>query len=228
LLQRSGSTDVLQVIKIYGTLPQEVPELKLYVYHPGSTGSIISDVRSTGLPLPLALPGASFGRDGQLWVASEEANATGGSQVVLARSTNAGVTWSKLAPIPGTTSGTAIFSWVAAGGPHHVGVIYYYTRDSGDPGTLTNSTWSVMWAESFNADSTVPTWTVKTVESTIHTGAICISASCSGANRFAGDFISSIIDSHDVDHLTWMKQDGSTGATSIRYERIQSSSHGHH
>jgi hypothetical protein len=131
-----------------------VPELKLYVYHPGSTGSIISDVRSTGLPLPLALPGASFGRDGQLWVASKEANASGGSQLVLARSTNAGVTSSKLAPIPGTTSGTAIFSWVAAGGPHHVGAIYYYTRDSGDPGTLTNSTWSVMWAESFNADST--------------------------------------------------------------------------
>jgi hypothetical protein len=100
--------------------------------------------------------------------------------------------------------------------------------DSGDPGALTNSTWSVMWAESFNADRTVPTWTVKTVESPIHTGAICISASCSGSNRFAGDFISSIIDSHDVDHLTWMKQDGSTGATSIRYERIQSSSHGHH
>jgi hypothetical protein len=144
------------------------------------------------------------------------------SQVVLARSTNAGVTWSKLAAIPGTTSGAAIFSWVAAGGPHHVGVIYYYTRDSGDPGTLTNSTWSVMWAESFNADSTVPTWAVKTVESAIHTGAICISASCSGSNRFAGDFISSIIDSNDVDHLTWMKQNGSTGATSIRYERIQS------
>jgi hypothetical protein len=80
LLKQSGSTDVLQVIKIYGALPQEVPELKLYVYHPGSTGSVISDVRSTGLPLPLALPGASFGRDGQLWVASEEANATGGAR----------------------------------------------------------------------------------------------------------------------------------------------------
>jgi hypothetical protein len=57
----------------------------------------------------------------------------------------------------------------------------------------------------------VLTWTVKTVESAIHTGTICISASCSGSNRSAGDFISSIIDSNDVDHLTWMKQDGSTG-----------------
>jgi len=222
LLQQSGSSDVLQIIKIYGTLPQEVPELKVYVYHPGSTGTIISDIRSTGLPLPLALPSASFGTDGQLWVSSEEANPAGGRQVVLARSTNTGVTWSKLAPIPGTTSGTAIFSWVAAGGPHHVGVLYYYTSDNGDPGALTNSTWSTMWAESFNADSPVPTWTVTNVESTIHKGAICIAADCSGSNRFAGDFISAIIDPNEVAHLTWMKQEGGTGAISIRYEQIQS------
>jgi hypothetical protein len=223
LLQIPGSNDVLQVAKVYGTLPQEVPELKLYVYSPNSTGSIISAVRSTGLPMPLALPSAALGRDNQLWVASEEANSAGGRQVILARSTNAGVTWSKLAPIPGTTSGTSIFTWVAAGGPHHVGVVYYYTPDNGDPGTLTTSTWSTMWAESFNADSPVPTWTVTPVETNIHQGAICIAADCSGDNRFAGDFISSIIDSNDVAHLTWMKMENGTGAKSIRYERIKSS-----
>jgi len=223
LLQIPGSSDVLQITKIYGTLPQEVPELKLYVYSPNSTGSIISAVRSTGLPLPLALPSAAIGRDGQLWLASEELNPAGGKQVVLARSTNAGVTWSKLAPIPGTTTGTAIFTWVAAGGPHHVGVLYYYTPDNGDPGSMTNSTWSVMWAESFNADSPIPTWAVINVESAIHTGAICVAAGCTGDNRFAGDFISSLIDGNDVAHLTWMKEDMSTQATTIRYARIKSS-----
>jgi hypothetical protein len=222
LLQRRGSSDVLQVIKIFGTLPQEVPELKFYVYHPGTTGSIISDIRSTGLPIPTALPSAAYGRDGQLWVASEELNPHGGRQVVLARSTNDGVTWSKLTPIPGTKNGTATFSWVAAGGPHHVGVIYYYTPDNGDPGALTNSRWAAMWAESFNADSPVPTWTVKVVEPNIHTGAICAAASCSGDNRFSGDFITSIIDKNDVAHLTWMKENMSTQATTIRYERIKS------
>jgi len=223
LLQIPGSSDVLQITKIYGTLPQEVPELKLYVYSPNSTGSIISGVRSTGLPLPLALPSAAIGRDGQLWLASEELNPAGGKQAVLARSTNAGVTWSKLAPIPGTTTGTAIFTWVAAGGPHHVGVLYYYTPDNGDPGSLTNSTWSVMWAESFNADSPIPTWAVINVESAIHTGAICVAAGCTGDNRFAGDFISSLIDANDVAHLTWMREDMSTQATTIRYARIKSS-----
>lgn len=225
LLQQSGSSDVMQAIKIYGTLPQEVPELKFYVYHPSTTGSVISDVRSTGLPLPMALPSASFGRDGGLWVSSEEVNSAGGKQVVIAHSTNAGATWIKLPPIPGTTSGTAIFSWVAAGGPGHVGVLYYYTAENGDPGTLTSSNWSAMWAESFNANSSMPTWTVRNVENTIHTGAICIAASCSGSNRFAGDFISAVIDSNDVAHLTWMTQaidpttGQATGATSIRYAR---------
>src|SRR5438477_11307264 len=40
LLQVPGSSNVLQITKIFGTLPQEVPELKVYVYVPNSTGSI--------------------------------------------------------------------------------------------------------------------------------------------------------------------------------------------
>src|SRR5437868_6400055 len=225
LLQKPGSTNVLQITKIFGTLPQEVPELKLSVYSPNSPGSISSAVRSTGLPMPLALPSAALGRDGQLWVASEELNPAGGKQVVLARSTNAGVTWSKLAPIPGTTSGTAIFSWVAAGSPGHVGVIYYYTPDSANPnGDLTafaNSTWSTMWAESFNADSAVPTWTIRLIESNVHTGAICAAAGCSGDNRCAGDFINANIHANDVAHLTWMIEDIATKKIARRYERIK-------
>jgi hypothetical protein len=224
LLQVPGSSNVLQITKIFGTLPQEVPELKLYVYSPSSTGSIIAAVRSTGLPIPVALPSAALGKNGELWVASEEPNPAGGVEVVLAHSTNEGVTWSKLPPIPGTTMGTATFTWVAAGSPGHVGVIYYYTPDNGsDPGSMTTSTWTAIWAESFNATSPTPTWSVTVVEPNVHTGAICAAASCSGDNRFAGDFINSIIDSNDVAHLTWMKEDMSTQATTIRYERIKAS-----
>jgi hypothetical protein len=86
LLQVSGSSNVLQITKFFGTLRQEVPELKLYVYAPNSTGSIIAAVRSTGLPLPVALPSAALSKTGELWVASEEPNPAGGVQVVLARS----------------------------------------------------------------------------------------------------------------------------------------------
>jgi hypothetical protein len=223
LLQVPGSSNVLQITKIFGTLPQEVPELKLYVYSPNSTGSIIAAVRSTGLPIPVALPSAALGKNGELWVASEEPNPAGGVQVVLAHSPNEGVTWSKLPPIPRTTTGTATFTWVAAGSPGHVGVIYYYTPDNGhDPGSMTTSTWAAVWAESFNATSPTPTWTVTVVEPNVHTGAICAAAGCSGDNRFAGDFINSLIDANDVAHLTWMIEDMATQATTIRYERIKS------
>jgi hypothetical protein len=222
LLQKPGSSSVLQVTKIFGTLPQEVPELKVYVYSPNTTGSLIAAVRSTGLPIPVALPSAALGRDGELWVASEQPNPAGGFSVVLAHSPDEGVTWSKLPPIPATTTGTATFTWIAAGGPGHVGVIYYYTPDNGNPGSMTNSTWSVMWAETFNATSPVPTWAVKNVQPAVHTGAICAAAGCSGDNRFAGDFITSLIDANDVAHLTWMVENMSTKATTIRYERIKS------
>ncbi len=221
LLQKNCSGDVLQPVKVYGTTPQEVPELKLYVYHPAATGSVISDIRSTGLPLPYALPSAAIGQDGELWVSTEETNPAGGRQIVVARSTNEGATWAQLPPIPETTTGTAIFSWVAAGSPHHVGVLFYYTSDNGDPGVLTNATWSTVWAETFNADSAVPVWAVSTIESPIHVGPLCIAASCMGTNRFAGDFISSVIDSSDTAHLTWMSQANGTGAVSIRYAKVQ-------
>jgi len=80
-----------------------------------------------------------------------------------------------------------------------------------------------MWAETFNATSPTPTWTITNVESSGHTGAICAAADCSGDNRFAGDFINALIDTNDVAHLTWMNHDMSTGVKSVRYERIKSS-----
>jgi hypothetical protein len=222
LLQSDCSTKVLQPIKIFGTLPSDVPEVKLYVFDPATTGAILSDVRPTGLGLGTALPAGSLSLDRALYICSEEPNATAGRQVVVARSTDEGLTWTHLPPIPATTSGTATFSWVAAGAPGHIGVIYYYTTDNGDSGTLTTSNWSVVWAESYDADTATPTWTVTTLEPLVHTGAICAAASCSGTDRFSGDFITALIDKTGAAHLAWMKQENGTGAITIRYQRIQS------
>ncbi|MFL6543010.1 MAG: hypothetical protein ACJ8I9_07580 [Chthoniobacterales bacterium] len=223
LLQKRCSNLVLQVVKIYGNSSDE-EELKVYVYDPTSPTALISDVRGTGLKLPLALPSASFSGDGVLYVASEEANPAGGRQVVLARSNDEGVTWTKLPPLPQTKTGTSIFTWVAAGEPGHIGVLYYYTPSNGDPGAMTDAVWAAVWAETRDANSAVPSWTFTTVDQNIHTGPICIAADCMGSNRFAGDFISSIIDSTGAAHLTWMRQDTTNGTTtaSIRYTRIQS------
>jgi cell division septation protein DedD len=177
-------------------------------------------MRPTGLKLPVALPSAALSLDGTLYVASEEVNAAGGRQVVVARSANEGKNWTKLPPLPATTTGTATFSWIAAGAPGHIGVIYYYTTDNGDAGALINSTWSVVWAESFNGDTASPTWTVTTLEQPVHKGRICAAADCMGTDRFAGDFINSLIDPTGRAHLTWMRREGGTGAISIRYTNI--------
>lgn len=223
LLQKRCSKFILQVTKIFGNSPEE-EDLKFYVYDPTSTTALISDVRSTGLKLPVALPSAAFAGDDMLWVVTEEDSAAKGRQVVVARSADEGKTWTKLPPLPATTTGTATFTWIAAGEPGHIGVIYYYTPDNGTSPALTDSTWSVVWAESRDANTANPTWTFTTLEENVHKGPICAAADCSGTNRFAGDFISAILQPNGVAHLTWMKQDNGTGAVSIRYERIQSGS----
>lgn len=221
LLQKPCSQFILQVIKIFGNGPAD-EDLKFYVYDPTSTTSLISDIRPTGVKLPVGLPSAALSGDGVLWIASEEESAVHGRQVVVARSSDEGVHWTKLPPLPATKTGTATFSWVAAGEPGHVGVLYYYTHDNGTSPALTNSTWSIVWAESRDAESATPTWTFTTLEENVHKGAICAAADCTGTNRFAGDFISAVIDTGGAAHLTWMKQANGTGATSIRYEKIQS------
>src|SRR5439155_7997521 len=91
--------------------------------------------------------------------------------------------------------------------------IYYETPTNGDPGTLASATWSAVWAETHDATAPKPTWTVTTLEDSLHTGAICAASGCSGDNRFAGDFINAIFDSHDVAHLTWMSEGAGTGGT---------------
>src|SRR5438132_70298 len=81
---------------------------------PATTGASLSDVRPTALGLGTALPGGSLSLDRALYICSEEPNAASGRQVVVARSTDEGMTWTHPPPIPATTNGTATFSWVAA------------------------------------------------------------------------------------------------------------------
>ena len=140
---------------------------------------------------------------------------------MVGRSTNQGASFSVLPPIPQTTKGTAAFSSVVAGASGHIGVLYYYTTASGDPGSLTNATWSVVYAETYNALSAAPAWKTVTLETNIHTGPICAALSCSGTDRFAGDFISGYMDASDAANLTWVKQDpGGATTVHIRFSRI--------
>jgi hypothetical protein len=216
LFRLCGSRYVIQPLKVF-----DAGRVEVYVFDPSVPTAVQATKRPSPLPLPNALVGATLTLDGQkLWVVSEAPNASGGRAVVLANSSDEGATWTSLPPIPQTATGTATFTWVAAGSPGHVGVLYYDTPTNGDPTTLAGATWSVKWAETSNATDVTPTWTVTTLEENVHVGPICAAANCSGTNRFAGDFIHAIFDSHDVAHLSWMKQENGTGPISIRYQKI--------
>lgn len=191
----------------------------VYRFNPAQQLNVLSDVQPTGVPSGAALPGSAMGRDGSYFVAGEAPNAAGGRQIVVGRSVNQGASFAVLPPVPQTTKGTAAFSAIVAGSSGHVGVLYYYTTANGDPASL-NATWNVMYAETYNALASAPAWRTVTLDTNVHTGAICAALSCSGTNRFAGDFISGYADGGDYADLTWVKQDAGATTTHVRFARV--------
>jgi hypothetical protein len=198
--------------------------LGLHVFNPAATPPLSTELTSP-LSAPNALPSAGFTSDGTLYMASESPRmgngAANGYQVAIARSTDQGQTWSVLPPIPATLAGTQTFTAIATGAPGHVGVLYYATSAVGDPTVMTGNTWDAVWAESTNANTVNPTWTVQTVDAAVHTGILCSTAGCTGDNRYSGDFISAEFDANQVPHLTWVKDltppGSSTVSTEVRY-----------
>ncbi|HUP91536.1 MAG TPA: sialidase family protein [Solimonas sp.] len=212
LLQKPGGSRVLQVTKGGGGLG-------FYTFTPDTLGAPRSGFTPTGLPAPMALPSAAFGSDGTLYAVTEAANEQGGHGLVVTRSADEAQTWTALPEVPGSGNGTSIFSWIAAGSAGHVGVLFYLTDQAVEPGLAVDATWSAVWAETYDALSEEPEWTMTTVDPMVRLGAVCIAASCSGDDRFAGDFISAAIDQADDAHLAWMAHTG-TGTAEVRYLRI--------
>lgn len=211
LIQKPGSPLVLQSIKTQSS------GLSLYVYTPNGTGTVLSGLRPTGLPNPMALPNIEFSRDGVLWAASEERVSGNGLRLVVSRSTDEGLTWTKLPPLP-HPGGTSTFSWIATDSPGHVGIVYYHNPNTAASSLNITGPWSVRWIESHNALSANPTWTTTVIEENVHQNGICIAAGCSGTNRFAGDFISAAM-LDDIPTLSW-QVDGppvAVHAVTLRY-----------
>lgn len=190
--------------------PFDSTTIALSVYSPTPLGATRID---TPVQRSAGLPSLAFTPNGTLYTAGEEANNAGGRKVVIGRSTNFGVSWTKFS-IPATNTGTATFSWLAASGDGQIGVLYYFTDANGDPGALSSAVWSVNWAESLDSDTASPTWSLSTVETSVHKGPICWT--CGGAARFAGDFINAAYDSSGSAHRVWVKDFG-TGGARIRY-----------
>ncbi|MHB8718534.1 MAG: hypothetical protein ACYDAC_06545 [Candidatus Dormibacteria bacterium] len=194
--------------------------VQMHVWDPTSPVPAPAAELNTPLQAGAALTDAAFTPDGTLYVVSEDpiyaADGTTvvGKDVQVIRSSDRGVTWTKLPPIPGTTTGTAAFTWVAAGSNGHIGVIYYQTSVGGRADAV-NGSWDAKWAETTDATDPTPSWTVRTLDTGVHTGAICTTAGCTGTNRFAGDFITATFDSADQPQLTWMREN--KGTAEIRF-----------
>ena len=193
----------------------------LRVYDPSG----VNGVAQTNYPIPLeaggALPGGAYGRDGVLYVTSEKATRDASGTITdvgveVARSTDDGKTWNVLPTVPGTTTGTSTFVGIAAGKAGHFGVVFYRAAAAGDPGALDAATsWDAVYAETFDAQDPVPTWTTDVVDTNVHLGVICATAGCMGSGRFSGDFIDTTFDSQDRPSIAW--EADSSGAALVRY-----------
>lgn len=168
-----------------------------------------------------ALPSAAVTPDGDLYVASEGVSGTDaagnptGKDVEVARSADGGKHWTVLPALPGTATGTAAFTAVAAGADGTFGVLYYYTPAGGRADSV-NGVWEVRWSVTHDAEDPAPSWTTQVVDTDVHTGAMCTTAGCTGTNRFAGDFISATFDRSGGAHLAWVKE-LPDASTVIRY-----------
>jgi hypothetical protein len=195
----------------------------LHVWDPTSSSALPASELNTPLVAGAALTDAAFTPDGMLYVVSEAPRLDSGGTVIgktvqVIRSADKGATWTQLPPLPGTSSGTAAFTWLAAGADGHVGVIYYQTPVGGRADAV-NGAWNTVWAETTDAESAAPHWTTQTVETGVHTGAMCTTAGCTGTNRFSGDFIGATFDRSGQAHLTWVREvvSGGTTTTQVRY-----------
>lgn len=183
--------------------------------------------RRTPLVAGTGIPSLAATSDGVTYLvsegvsSSEEPEAGGkarratGKSVVVGRTPDRGKTWQILPPLPGTGTGTAAMSAIAAGAPGHLGVLYYRNSRGSSAGMAAGS-WDVLWAETWNATAARPRWRTTTVESGVHHGPICSHADCLNRGRFAGDFISAHIDGTGRAHLVYMR-DVAGSRPEIRY-----------
>lgn len=197
--------------------------VKLHVWDPTASSPTPAAEITTPLVAGAALTDAAFTPDGTLYVVSEDPVLDGSGTVVgktveVARSKDLGATWTKLPPVTGTTTGTSAFTWLAAGADGHIGVVYYHTPVGGRADAV-NGKWDALWSETTDAESAAPTWSTHTLDTAVHSGAMCTTSGCLGANRFAGDFLGATFDRADQARVTWMREvvSGTTTTTQVRY-----------
>jgi hypothetical protein len=88
-------------------------------------------------------------------------------------------------------AGAAVMPWIAAGDTGRVDIVYYATTTAVDPNIAPNTVqWNVMFAQSLNANSREPAFTVSQASHHVnHTGTICNQGLlCPSGTRTLADF----------------------------------------
>jgi hypothetical protein len=96
------------------------------------------------------------------------------SAIWMAASSDRGQTWTPRRVSPTTLTGSNIMSWIVAGDPGRVDIVWYRSPLAGNPVDL-NSAWDIYMAQSVNVFDSNPTFTAtKVSQNVIHRGQICL------------------------------------------------------
>ncbi len=106
--------------------------------------------------------------------------------VVLVASRDGGATFGPRVTV--TQGKTGVFPWVVAGPSSGVDVAFYESNQNLEPDQgQAITTWHVTLAQSFDAASAAPTFTLTPVSGVVHRGSICTTGiACAGPQNFLG------------------------------------------
>ena len=117
----------------------------------------------------------------------------GPGQIMLASSTNGGLTWSKPLQLNPPSQPTVIFPWITAGDPGRVDIAWYGAGPSGDkpgPDAADHALWDVTMAQSLNALAAEPTVTLtKVTDHHVKFSGISTGGLGGSADRSLGDYL---------------------------------------
>lgn len=122
--------------------------------------------------------------------------------------------------------GAAVMPWVAAGDGGRVNIVYYGTSAAVDPNTVAigdkNVAWNVFFAQSLNANSREPVFTVSQASDHInHFGVICnLGLLCASGTRSLADFFQVAIGPDGLANIVYA--DDATSSTHPVYARQSS------
>jgi hypothetical protein len=116
--------------------------------------------------------------------------------------------------------GSAEMPWIAAGDAGRADIVYYNSTDSGDPNT-SNLHWTVKFAQSLNADTRQPVFTISDASDHImHYGPICnLGLLCSSGTRVLLDFFEVAIGPDGLANIVYADTGNANSPSHLTYAR---------